>query len=499
MSTREEWCADKASKLLKEELRTSVLNEIKDHLESLPSNEVKSTVNLLNLPLVFDCLNNTDTEQIDLACNVLSLCLNNLSIEETSAKYGTPLERALAHPYSVVKLMVLKELERDVKNEDVLIDLCKRISLLQSIVRCLGCEDLEVATKSANIIKIIGYSDVGIKKLTSTDLIKVFIELQSLNDIIRLRVFEVFVEISKESKTNFQCLNGAGLISPFLNDLNSNDILFKMNVIEILSQLGRTEYGFEYLESNNVMLDLCSILKSNNSVDLQLCEPGILKFFGNIGYCKPNKIVEKYSYILKRMFENLNSTDYILVGVSLDSIGYIGSTVNGKHALESLQIVENGMTVISEKLGSFPTEITVRALKCIESLLSIDEEHIQISPISKKWFSSLGENAMTKIVMKYTENPFSELRIAGLSIILSISNQVWGQEIIRDTPGLIEFLLNRNVETHKECRDLKYEIIKVLSSSSILQSSVVKKLKEYVKEGAFYVQGVMEVAFEENN
>lgn len=497
MATREEWCADKLSKLLKEELRISTLNEIKDHLESLPTHEIKSTVNLLDLPLVFDCLNDTNTEQIDLACDILSICLDNLSIEESSQRYGSPLERALGHPYPAVKLMVLKELERDAKNEDVLIDLCKRSSLLESLVRCLGCEVLEVAAKSSKIIILIGCSDIGIKKLTSTDLIEVFHGVQEINDTIRMRVFEVFADISKESKTSFECLNAAGLISPFLNDLNSTDILLRMNIIEILSQLGRTEYGFEYLESNDVMLQLTSILKSDNSIDLQLCEPGILRFFGNIGYCKPNQIVEKYAYVLKKMFENINYPDYTLVGVSIDTIGYIGSTTNGKCALDSLGIVESGMKLISSKLGTFPTEVTIRTLKCIECLLNTDD--LQLSPVSQKWFSALGENAMENIVLKYSKNPFSELRMGGLSIILSISNQIWGQEKIRDTPGLIEFLLDRSVETHKECKDLKYEIIKVLSSSTILDTLTVKRLKAYVKEGAFYVQGVMEVAFEENN
>ncbi|XP_044745627.1 26S proteasome non-ATPase regulatory subunit 5 [Coccinella septempunctata] len=499
MASREEWCADKLSKLLKEELRISTLNEIKDHLESLPTNEVKPTVNLLELPLVFDCLNNTNTEQIDLACNILSFCLDNLSIEECSTKYGTPLERALSHPYPAVKLMVLKELERDIKNEDILIDLCKRFSLLESLVRCLGCEVLEVASRSSKILKLIGCSDIGIKKLTSSDLINVFHEVISMNDIVRLRVFEVFVEIAKESKTNFQCLNSSGLISCFLNDLDSNDILLRMNVIEILSQLGKTEYGFEYLESHDVISKLGSILKSDDSIDLQLCQPGILKFFGNIGNCQPNRIIEQYSYVLKKMFENINSSDFSLVGVSLDTIGYIGSTTNGKCALDSMGIVENGMSLISSKLGTFPTEITVRALKCIENLLSTDENNLRVQFISQKWFSALGPNAMTNIILKYAKNPFFELRIAGLSVINSISNQIWGQEVIQDTPGLIEFLLDRNVETHKESKDLKYEIVKVLSESSVLDSSTVKRLKNYVKEGAFYVQGVMEVAFEENN
>lgn len=60
MSSREEWCTETISKLLQENLRITTLNEIKDHLESLPQNEASRTVNLMDLPVVFDCLNDSN-------------------------------------------------------------------------------------------------------------------------------------------------------------------------------------------------------------------------------------------------------------------------------------------------------------------------------------------------------------------------------------------------------------------------------------------------------
>lgn len=61
MASREEWCAEKLSKLLNEELRISTLCEIKNHLTSVPQEEAAITANILQLPLVFDCLNDSNT------------------------------------------------------------------------------------------------------------------------------------------------------------------------------------------------------------------------------------------------------------------------------------------------------------------------------------------------------------------------------------------------------------------------------------------------------
>lgn len=60
MSSKEEWFSDKFSNLLQEELRISTLNEIKEYLSTLPQSEAKRIANQIDLPLVFDCLNDSN-------------------------------------------------------------------------------------------------------------------------------------------------------------------------------------------------------------------------------------------------------------------------------------------------------------------------------------------------------------------------------------------------------------------------------------------------------
>lgn len=61
MDSRDDWCAEKSSNLLEEDLRIPTLTEIKDHLTAIPKDEALRTANCLNLPLVFDCLNDSNT------------------------------------------------------------------------------------------------------------------------------------------------------------------------------------------------------------------------------------------------------------------------------------------------------------------------------------------------------------------------------------------------------------------------------------------------------
>lgn len=130
-------------------------------------------------------------EQVDLACEVLTLCMTNLNIGETTNRYVVPLERALNHPYSGVKIMALKEIQRDISEENCLSELCKRKSLLISVIKCIGDSDLSVAKKAIDITVVVGLSDIGLRTLIMEDISNEMREVMSTNEVSRLRVYEV--------------------------------------------------------------------------------------------------------------------------------------------------------------------------------------------------------------------------------------------------------------------------------------------------------------------
>lgn len=100
------------------------------------------------------------------------------------------------------------------------------------------------------------------------------------------------------------------------------------------------------------------------------------------------------------------------------------------------------------------------------------------------------------MIITYAQNPFLDIRCAGLNLLQTLSEQLWGQQLIHNSPGLVEFFLDRRVETAKESKEIKYEIVKSLSVSSIFEENILETLQQYVKEGPFYVRAVTEVAIE---
>lgn len=92
------------------------------------------------------------------------------------------------------------------------------------------------------------------------------------------------------------------------------------------------------------------------------------------------------------------------------------------------------LKTISEKLASYPTETRIRALNCLESLFRIDEFDSKVTNLIKKWYYTMGDNPM-EWIYKFAQNPFSEIRLAGLGILSAMSSHHWGQECFRNTPG----------------------------------------------------------------
>ncbi len=102
--------------------------------------------------------------------------------------------------------------------------------------------------------------------------------------------------------------------------------------------------------------------------------------------------------------------------------------------------------------------------------------------------------------MNITLQPFTELRCSVLSLFLSLALMPWGQHILNDHPGFNEYLLDRSTEKTKEGKEGKFDVVTVLVDSptakDIYGTPYFMRLKEYHREGRFYIRTEAAVAFE---
>lgn len=154
---------------------------------------------------------------------------------------------------------------------------------------------------------------------------------------------------------------------------------------------------------------------------------------------------------------------------------------------------------IGKSIYNLPTALKVRALNALETLFhsdAADSSNNQISSITEQWFKSLTGNNQLTFVQEFCRNPFPEIKTAALALLHSICLYSWGQRALSATAGFIEYLLDRNSEFDKDVLHAKYNIIKTIASSREFDENTTRQIHQYVKDGAFYVQGQMEVAIE---
>lgn len=182
-------------------------------------------------------------------------------------------------------------------------------------------------------------------------------------------------------------------------------------------------------------------------------------------------------------------------------LGHLGSSHEGKILLSDSHSVKMHETLndIGKSIHNLPTPLKVRALNCLETLFKCDASDAtnnQINSITEQWFTSLMGNNQLTFVQEFSQNPFPEIKIAALGLLRSICNYSWGQRALANTAGFIEFLLDRNAEFDKEILHEKYNILKAIANSREFDGSTAEQIRKYVKDGVFYVQGVLEVAIE---
>lgn len=68
--------------------------------------------------------------------------------------------------------------------------------------------------------------------------------------------------------------------------------------------------------------------------------------------------------------------------------------------------------------------------------------------------------------------------------------------------GFFEYLLDRRTENEKEGQELKYEVIKKITlcpdASNIFDKPMILKLKQYIRDGPFYVGSDVSVIMDES-
>ncbi|XP_011695433.1 PREDICTED: 26S proteasome non-ATPase regulatory subunit 5 isoform X2 [Wasmannia auropunctata] len=482
--------------------KKNILKDVEIKFAALRDGDEELVARSLDLrPLLAQLTSNDDREFVELLCQFLLVLFQKLEPGEFYQRYPVEVSALITNPNASVRYLVLHNFERTAKDPVKILQLIADTTLLISIVNRIGDNDLNVAKCAMSAVKKIGKNPSGLHILYKGELLRTFAKLLQ-DDTVSFRVYEVIVDIATTSQEALEVTAQSGFLNSLINILENDDVLLQLNALELLTQLAVSGEGLSYLEQQEVLVKLVQKIAQVNENPLSnLVLPGLMKFFGSIACHWPNEMFSKYPVIVIALFDVIDSGDESLLGPALDTLGFVSESVEGKYALEAVgdDAMLGALKKIAEIVQRMPTDLRIRGLSSLYRILRVErhEQDNRILSLTKLWFDSLCDDPLGMIVA-ICRQPFADIRQGGLAVLGAISSQVWGQEYISTYPGLVEFLLDRNVESFKECKHEKYQIVKCLSQAErdIFDADTMQKFKQFVNEGPYFVDVNAEVAIE---
>uniref|UniRef100_A0A673MBA6 26S proteasome non-ATPase regulatory subunit 5 n=1 Tax=Sinocyclocheilus rhinocerous TaxID=307959 RepID=A0A673MBA6_9TELE len=457
----------------------SLLNEIcesEDPIEELkslrtavlatPVSGLRQAVSGARLEIIFGLLNTNDKEQIEVCVEILSRVLQALEPNQLAQNYKTALQSGLNHPNDSVKVLTL--------------------------------------TQAIAALSKLSNTKAGLDVLFQSDLLNKLKDVMLTSDIIRYRVYELIVEVSTVSPVSLGYCANSGLISQMLEELTGDDVLVRATAIEMVTNLAQSQHGRQYLAQQGIMDKISNmIIAAESDPFSSLYLPGLVKFFGSLAIMdSPQQVCEKYPVFLEVVFSMAMNLEPTLTPVALDTLGVLGNTVEGKQVLQKTgEKFTSVLKRISKVAADGATELRVRCLEALAQLLMlpVEQQTDDLLLLTESWFNCLSSQPML-MIRNISTQPFPELHCSALRIFTAVGCQPWAQQLMMDTPGFVEWVMDRSVGTGKEAKDCKFELVGALLSSSSAQEIFgahnYLKLKTYLNEGPYYINAVSSVITE---
>ncbi|XP_072908898.1 26S proteasome non-ATPase regulatory subunit 5 [Hemitrygon akajei] len=500
--------ADSVTGLLREiaELEEPLveLNSLKAAVNSVPLNTLQELATGLRFGVLFNLLDCNDREQIDVCVAILERLLQALEPVYLAQNYKLELQKGLQHSDDHVKVLALTQIGRIVESTDAVVTVLDSPELLKEMIHSIGGEQISVAKEAIKDLSRIAQNKAGLDALFTTNMLQDLKDVMGISDVVRYRVYELVLEIANVSSVSLEYCASSSLLTRLLGELAGEDVLIRATAIEMVTSLAQSQHGRQYLAQQGIIDQISNMIIGANSDPFSgFYLPNLVKFFGNLAMVdSPQQICERYPVFIKKVFEMIEGQEPTMIGVSLDTIGILGSCIEGKQVLNK---TGSAFQEVLRRLGSIScsasTDMRIRCLDTIASLLSlpIDQQTEDILGMTESWFHALHSHPM-ETFRSLSSQPFPDIHIGALKVFTAIASQPWGQRLMIGTPGFVEYIIDRSTEADKNSKDAKFELVKALVDSKtiaeIFGNQHYLQLRAYLQEGPYFVKATAAVAVE---
>lgn len=483
------------ARLQDESDRLPALLDGKAYLVNMNAATLKQLISVQEVALLFPCLDTNDAEQVSTVVFILKLLLPILDVGSKFEVLSQSLCVGLSHSNSEVRSLCLQQFKECCMTEVGNAALAESKNVIGKIVELVGDPDMSIALSAADVLSEFGsYSLEGAKVMLRGELLENIVNVMKKEDKIRYRIYDIVVRIQSNSPEHLAICNSSNLLKSLIAELMGDDVLVRVVCIASLAEMAMHSHSLEYLKSKGV-LDRLILLIANASSDpiSHLYMPEIVKFFGKMSYQDgPQNVISIFPQFIDMIFGLIDDSDSVKKKIGVETLGFIGQTVEGKHVLakEGLKITK-ALQEVGSVIQAEGTDLRLIAVNAMSQLLHIDttDQTEDLVNLSLKWFQCISCEPVDTI-LSLCRQPFTSVKCAGFHLIKTLSLFSWGLEALVEFPTFVEFILDRSADSNKESKDARYEAVKGIAESPrcihIFGNHNYLKFQAYVKEGPLH-------------
>lgn len=284
--------------------------------------------------------------------------------------------------------------------------------------------------------------------ILSSPIIDSIRNLFSRGAIVKTRVLDLLIQMASVSKSTYSKLKESNLFSSIDTCIDSDDLLLKLNTLEILVSASESHLGGSFLNDFNFQQKIWNNLENHpanmtpESLE-SLCYCAELKFIAQSWKLYPTDnelstlIIKKLEYSLQDKFNN------DIKEAAVYSYGIIGSTPAGMIALSKQKTSLRKFVRFSR---STVDRLKVECLRTFALMMgsrkSPSDETSELIESLIALYNLLAENgSMPGEFVKLAQNPIEPIKIASYDFLFNLSTYHWGIKVIYKNTTIIMLLI----------------------------------------------------------
>ncbi|KAJ1723316.1 hypothetical protein LPJ53_002315 [Coemansia erecta] len=493
--------------LLQSDPTSEVILGLRESFETLskqlrtgPFLEVFETT-LSNIPFaaLFSLLAAPDNRLIVTVAEVTGQLLKPVTWAMVHQTFEEYIIQGLDHPHPVVKCLVLNQFLKCEGSSDPFSS-----QYGPHLWKCLdGKSDSDSTKLAKQALTHLCDVGMGMDYLFTEQSLKAIRKLLSGNESQRFRIYDVMVAAAKNSDSAFELFRQEGIISAFLDEASSGDVLVSMNFYELVPALCETPVSYDYLDSAGVFSKALNCLvdaKTDDSVTGSLTRVAVLKLFSRMVDAKGTDgkvFLEKYAVVreLGAILQSSESSSE-LISTAVNCLGAIG---NSPAALEFLanekEALKAFVSVYDTSLGHLRVEC-LQAIACMFGHSTTPSK--EASQACYELYMQLDDGKFLVSLTKEIMKGFEESCVAGLAVIQKMVLHAWGLREISNYKNIVNFLLMRDSSRGKNAQKWQFSVIESIvqapNAKDTFEPDTFARLSQYVREGPYFVNAVAQVA-----